>query len=272
VLVRNPMNPRRISRISLAPEAVEALVFWTKDPRPMLENLPALSAYPFYFHFTLNAYGADIEPGLPPPPERAAAFQELSRRAGACRVIWRYDPILLNGQYTAAWHVDRFGALSRRLQGFTEKVTVSFLSFYQKIMKSVNELNIQTISREEKRAILKKLAAVAGEHGLALDTCAEETDFSDCGAACAHCIDARRIERISGRPCLAAKDKSQRPRCGCAASVDIGAYNSCVSGCRYCYANHSPETAARNRSRHDPRSPLLLGDPGPADTITDRSF
>ena len=57
VLVRNPMNPRQISRISLKPDVVDGIVFWTKNPAPMLKRLDELSGYPYYFQFTLNPYG-----------------------------------------------------------------------------------------------------------------------------------------------------------------------------------------------------------------------
>src|SRR5512133_1716917 len=69
VRVRNPMNPGQVRRISLAPADVDCLVFWTKDPAPMLQWLQLLSDFTFYFQFTLTPYGRDIEPHLPPKTE-----------------------------------------------------------------------------------------------------------------------------------------------------------------------------------------------------------
>ena len=60
VYTRNPLNPKQVSRISLAPDVVEGIVFWTKNPTPMLDKLHLLNDYPFYFQFTLNAYGKDL--------------------------------------------------------------------------------------------------------------------------------------------------------------------------------------------------------------------
>lgn len=65
VLVRNPMNIHQISKISLNPELVDGIVFWTKNPIPMLDKLDRLADYTYYFQFTLNAYGHDVETGVP---------------------------------------------------------------------------------------------------------------------------------------------------------------------------------------------------------------
>ena len=57
VLVRQPVNERRVSRIVLHPDVVDGFVFWTKNPIPMLPRLGELSEYTYYFQFTLNSYG-----------------------------------------------------------------------------------------------------------------------------------------------------------------------------------------------------------------------
>ena len=65
VLARNPMNAHQVSRISLNPEVVDGIVFWTKNPLPMLDKLPLLKDYMYYFQFTLNGYEQDVEAGVP---------------------------------------------------------------------------------------------------------------------------------------------------------------------------------------------------------------
>lgn len=65
VCVRNPMNFHQVSRISLSPDVVDGIVFWTKNPLPLMPRLEELRAYPFYFQFTLTPYGKDVEPGVP---------------------------------------------------------------------------------------------------------------------------------------------------------------------------------------------------------------
>ena len=78
VLVRNPMNFHQVSRISLSPEVVDGIVFWTKNPVPMLERLAELERYHYYFQFTLTPYGPEIEQNLPSKDEVIIpAFQRL---------------------------------------------------------------------------------------------------------------------------------------------------------------------------------------------------
>lgn len=94
--VRNPFNFHQVSRISLKPEVVDCIVFWTKNPVPMFEKLPLLDPYMYYFQFTLTGYGRDVEPGLPDKKQvLIPAFQTLAETIGAERVVWRYDPVSL---------------------------------------------------------------------------------------------------------------------------------------------------------------------------------
>jgi DNA repair photolyase len=270
VLVRNHRNVRQVSRIDVSPDVVDAIVFWSKNPKPMLDKLSLLADYPFYFQFTLNSYSQDIEIGLPKKQEIIETFKTLSDRTAPYRVIWRYDPILLNDKYTVSYHIDNFALLARNLKGFTEKVTISFIDFYPKIMKNIDALNIREISVEEKMTLVESLSHIARENGFAMDTCAEDVDCSKYGVTHAKCIDDTLIERIMGCSLQVAKDKTQRLMCGCVASVDIGAYNSCLNGCLYCYANFSKKIVQDNSSKHDPDSPLLIGDCLTNDSVTER--
>jgi hypothetical protein len=270
VLVRNHRNARQVSRIDLSPDVVDAIVFWSKNPKPMLDTLPLLAEYPFYFQFTLNSYSEDIETGLPNKKEIIDTFKTLSDRTAPYRVMWRYDPILLNDKYTVTYHIENFALLARRLKGFAEKVTISFIDFYPKIMKNIGGLNIREISVEEKMTLVESLSRIARENGFAMDTCAEDIDFSKYGVTHARCIDDNLIERITGYPLQVTKDKTQRLICGCVASVDIGAYNSCLNGCLYCYANFSKKTVQDNNMKHNLDSPLLIGDCLENDSITER--
>ena len=99
VLVPNPFNPKQISRVRLTPDVVDCIVFWTKNPTPMLDKLNHLKDFKYYFQFTLNAYGKEIETNLPSFEQRIDTFKRLSDLIGKERVIWRYDPILTNETY-----------------------------------------------------------------------------------------------------------------------------------------------------------------------------
>jgi DNA repair photolyase len=260
-LVRNPVNPLQIRRVALDPGGLEGIVFWTKNPGPMLPLLKKLEAYHYYFQFTLNAYGADMEPGLPRKGILIDAFKALSEKIGPCRVIWRYDPILINEKYSLPWHIEKFGETARALKGRAEKVSLSFIDLYAKTVRNTRGLNVREMSREEKTGIAGELARIAGENGLAIAACAEDIDLSPYGIGKAKCIDDRLIERISGRLPDVKKDRSQRPECCCVSSVDIGAYNTCPHGCRYCYANYNDTAVLENLRNHDPLAPMLLTRP-----------
>jgi hypothetical protein len=63
--VRNPMNPKQISKVIISPEETEFIVFWTKNPAPMINKLEKLEGYNYYFQFTVNPYDKEIEPEVP---------------------------------------------------------------------------------------------------------------------------------------------------------------------------------------------------------------
>ena len=262
VLVRNPMNPRQLRRISITPETVEGIVFWTKDPRPMLARLDILEPYPYYFQFTLTSYGKDIEPGLPSKNDvLIPAFQRLSDLIGPHRVIWRYDPILLGGKYTPEYHLRYFEAMAKRLSGYTETCVISFLDLYRNTAKNLSFLPAAPVLPETQQFLGRNIAEIAAAFGFSVSTCCESIDLSACGIAHSRCIDGALLCRIAGRTISARKDPNQRPGCFCDAAVDIGAYDTCTNGCLYCYANHAPGTLKRNLALHDPASPLLVGQP-----------
>lgn len=273
VLVRNPMNAHQISKISLNPDVVDGIVFWTKNPIPMLEKLDCLKEYPYYFQFTLNAYGQDVEPGVPSKSARIIpAFQKLSDRIGPDRVVWRYDPIFLTETYTAQYHIRYFEELAKRLAPYTRKCTISFLDFYRNTQKSLSGLSVQKFAPEMQEFLAKNLAEIAHSYGLQMDTCAEKIDLQKYGIQHARCIDNRLFEKLLDCPLRVKKDKNQRLECGCMESIDIGAYNTCANGCRYCYANHSTKTVSTNFHRHNPASPLLFGEVEASDKITERKM
>lgn len=271
VLVRNPFRPHQLRRISLRPDVVDGIVFWTKNPSPMLEYLPRLRDYMYCFQFTLNPYGRDAEPGVPPKGRHLVpVFQRLSDCIGPERVIWRYDPIFLNASYTVEYHIRYFEELAKRLSPYTRQCTCSFLDFYRRTERNTAGLSIQECTPERQRQLMQALSGIAHSYGLQLNTCAEEADFSEYGVGHARCIDRSLWEKLLGCPLSAEKDKNQRPACGCMESVDIGAYNTCLHGCRYCYANFSRKAVQSGADGHDPQSPLLTGTVGPDDVITDR--
>jgi len=237
VNVKNPVNNQQVRKVNLAPEEVDCIVFWTKNPKPMLDKLQYLCDYAFYFQFTLNPYDNDIERNLPSKKEIIKTFKKLSDIIGPQRIIWRYDPILLNTRYTIDYHIEKFEEYSGELKGYTEKVIISFIDFYKKINHNIKLHGIAEITMEEKIIIAEKFSSVAKDRNLIIDTCAEDIDLSKYNIGHAKCIDNLLISKITGKDITSKKDKNQRLECGCVSSTDIGEYNTCANGCIYCYAN-----------------------------------
>jgi Domain of unknown function (DUF1848) len=239
VCIRNPFNPRQVRKISLQPKDVDCLVFWTKNPANLFPYFAQLSAYNFYFQFTLTPYDQLLEPGLPPKPYLIELFKELSRKLGKERVIWRYDPIVISQDMPVTFHTSAFAAMATALHGYTRRCVISFLDMYKKCERNLKEVQPLPITAAMMQEIAKSFASIAAKNELELVTCAEEIDLSSYGIAHGKCIDDQLIAEISGKPLRIAKDKTQRPLCNCATSIDIGDYNTCLHGCLYCYANSS---------------------------------
>jgi len=272
VLVRNPMNTHQVSKISLSPNVVDGIVFWTKNPIPMMDRLDEIEEYPYYFQFTLNAYGKDVEPNVPSKNEIIVpAFQRLSQKIGKERVIWRYDPIFLNETYTIEYHCKYFEALANKLHRFTEKCTVSLIDYYRNTEKNTKPLKIISASKDQKLELMEKLSNIAYQYGLQIDTCAEELELEDLGITHANCIDKERLEKIGGYSLNIDKDKNQRRECGCVSSIDIGAYNTCKNGCLYCYANNNLNIVQYNYEKHKLDSKLICGELSENDVVKERS-
>lgn len=271
VLVRQPYRPHRISRVDLTPEKVDCLVFWSKNPAPLLTRLAEIRrmGHRFYFQFTLNPYDPPLEAGLPPLSERLDTFRRLSEAVGPERMVWRYDPVIFGSGWEAARHGESFDRLAASLEGFSSRCIFSFLDWYPGMQGRMEGLAAPP-DDEERRYVAAAFAASARAHGFRLFTCCEPEEYGDLDIGRAACIDPALIETLLGCQVRRRKDPGQRPGCGCVESVDIGAYGTCLNGCRYCYANRSEAAAARNRARHDPRSPLLIGWPEPEDEIVER--
>lgn len=272
VLTRNPMNHSQIHRIPLSPQTVDCIVFWTKNAGPFMPHLDELRSmgYRFYFQYTLTPYGSDMEPGLPPKEQLLEQFAALGRRLGKDCLVWRYDPILLEGRYTIAFHEAAFERYCRLLSPYTDEVVISFLDLYARLRKT----GLRAPTTDEMLVLAEILGRIAASYGLAIRSCSEAIDLSAYGIQPGSCIDPRRIERIVHSPLRAPraqKDAGQRSHCGCSKSIDIGAYNTCLNGCRYCYANYSRESIQRNLAQCDPDSPLLLGQLQPGEIVKERT-
>ncbi len=273
LMVRNPMNYHQVSEISLSPEVIDAIVFWTKNAEPILPYLAEIGEkYPFYFQYTLNAYGNDTEPNLPPLEYKIKTFQKLSEEIGKQRLIWRYDPILINNRYQVEWHIAQFETMARRLAPYTSVCVISFIDIYEKIRPQIKPLAIRALTEAEMEQAADAFSRIAEQNGLVIRSCAEKINLERFGISHGCCIDGELLAKLTGWQLKAKKDPNQRMECGCVESVDIGQYNTCSHGCRYCYANFNPQSVKTFSGRHDPKSPLLVGNLEAIDKVTKRKM
>lgn len=273
VYVRNPINTHQVSEIRISPEVVDCIVFWTKNPAPMLLRLDELKDYPYYFQFTLTAYGSDIETGVPDKKDIVIpTFQTLSKKIGAKRVVWRYDPILFNDKYSPAYHLEAFAQIAGALRGYTNKCVISFVDRYAKNKKALDSLKVYDMEEVQLAAFARRLSDIARRNGMEMGSCAEKIDLESCGIRHNCCIDEKFIASIIGCQLNVGKDRNQRTECGCVESIDIGVYDSCQNGCVYCYANHGQEAVACNCRKYNPASPLLCGQIMEEDKVTVRQI
>lgn len=238
VTVCNPMNPAQQRKVDLTREAVDAFVFWSKNPRPFFAALDRLDAagYPYYFQFTLNAYPALLEPHVPALADRLDTFRQLAGRLGPDRIVWRYDPIVLTGELTEDWHQMQFASLCGQLAGLTQSCIFSFYTPYRKTLRPMARIGALQPDDDRKRDLIARLAPIAGAASVELEACCSAVDWQDLPVRPAACIDPLRLTRIADRPLSLKPDRSQRPGCRCVQAVDIGRYRTCRHGCRYCYA------------------------------------
>lgn len=268
VLVRNPLNPRQERRVDLEISRLAGIVFWSRNPLPLVPHLGAFASLPWYIQYTVTGYGPGLEPRVPDPAHARAVMGRIASLWGPERLVWRYDPIILGGKFTAQWHRKNFSGLCAMLAPYCSGVCVSFLVLYRKTARNMGPLAPREPRTGEKKALLGDLARIAASRGLELFLCAGSGELLAGGIKRASCVDAGRLGAMRGAAATQAalpgmkepaakKDAGQRPLCGCHKSIDIGAYHSCGHGCLYCYANHSPGLGLRRLAAHDPGLPFL---------------
>jgi hypothetical protein len=251
--------------VSLAPEDVIAIVFWTKNAAPLAPYLDELASigHCFTFLYSINNYPTFLEPKVPDRGHTLRAVEWLVRRFSASVFRWRYDTIVLTDVLNRGWHLQNFRELCRLLSPYTTECIFSFCDYYKKTTRNMGRrlLNHRNPDETECREMAAEMAEVAKEWSISLASCAHDFLVSD-AIIKARCIDPVFLAGVANsserKAALAAiKTSPTRKDCGCAASRDIGAYDTCAHGCVYCYANSNPELAARNRELIKPDHPCL---------------
>ena len=266
VLSRNPLFPNIVNRIELNPNVLDVVVFCSKDYRPILPRLHEISdKFNCYYHYTITAYGTDIEPRVPSIEESIQTLKALAAQVGQEKIAWRYDPVLLTEKYTIERHLETFDRMARELAPYVDRCIFSFVEMYKKL--EVNMPELRPVSEQDKLTLAKRMGAIARQYGLYLQTCATKEDYEPFGIHRSGCMTAEIFSNSLGIRFKKTAHKGNRAGCLCMESRGLGDYNSCPNGCRYCYANKDHKKALQNYLAHDPNSPLLLGHLNPDDLI-----
>lgn len=272
VCVRNPINRHMVSKIKLSPDLIDCIVFWSKNPKPMLPRLDELKDYMYYFQFTINPYNKELEKGVPYKESIIETFKQLSDKIGPKRVIWRYDPILFTQNIDIRYHLQYFEAIAKRLASYTHTCVISFVDLYKKTQRNLKDTTARELNLSEITLLASGLVSIASRYGIRIQTCAEQIELEQVGIKHGRCIDNILIEDLLGVKLYVAKDKNQRLECGCVQSIDIGEYNTCSHNCLYCYANFNKNMVYQNMILHDPSSPLLIGHITDDDIVKERAI
>jgi len=266
--VFNPMNRSQIKYVSLKPEDVDVIVFWTKYSKPLRDKLILLDerGLKYYFQYTLTHYSRDIETRVPNFGLLKTEFIKLANKIGPNRIVWRYDPIIISEQYSFKKHIDLFGKLAEDLRGLTNRVVISLVDYYKKTISNLSSsmngfswINQHPEQSEQFGKFIAQLIQISSSNHYEIQSCAEPIELEEYGIPPGKCIDDQLIQRAFGIDVTHRKDKGQRKECGCVQSIDIGVYETCLHGCQYCYATKNHDSAKIHFDGHDPRSPSLLG-------------
>jgi len=264
------------------------IVFWTKDPSPLIPHLDEIDkmGIGFYFQYTLNDYGdTPLEKNVKPLADRIASFKRISEKWGSDRVVWRFDPLVLTDSMDEDDLLSRMERVGDEIAPYTKRLVFSFadIAHYAKVTKNLTAAGVKyeewTQPRMRRMGLLIRDLIDRKGWDLEAATCGELVDLS--GASIHHggCIDDRLIARISPddpilRKTLGIKDVlvpseddivlpdgrrltitknnravGQRGACRCISSYDIGRYQTCAHACEYCYATSDHAAAAAEVAR-----------------------
>lgn len=253
--VRNPFNQKLVSRIYFSD--VDLIMFCSKNPLPMINKLDILKV-PVLFHVTITPYGKDVEPNIPDKRLIIEGVKKLSLVLGIDNVVVRYDPIFLSDKYNVDYHIKAFDKLCKNLNGYVNKIIVSFMDEYKNVRSNKNILKYRAFTREDYKKIGEAFSKSAHDNGMSVQTCFEDEDLTEYGFVKGECLSHELAYILTGKKFKSSNVRKEK-KCECVQMVDIGDYNSCMHMCKYCYANYDEKAVSNNFERHDDNSSLLIG-------------
>lgn len=264
--VRNPFNPKMISRISF--NDVDAILFCTKNPIPILNYLKDINK-PIIFQITLTPYKKNIEPNVPPKGKIIEAIKQISQIIGIDNVYVRYDPVFINDIYTIDYHIKAFDNMCSLLNGYIKHIIISFIDDYKNVRKNNNILNKKELTNEDYEKIGTNFSKSAKSNSMTVQTCFEDKNLIEYGFIKGECLSHEMAFKLTGKIYKTWTVRKGK-KCNCVQMVDIGEYNTCNHMCKYCYANFSEEKVNENITRHNKNSSVLIGEIEKYDIIKER--
>jgi len=208
-------NPFNQQKMYISFKNCKVIVFWTKNPKPILPYLHELDerGIHYYFQVTLNDYvNEGFEPNVPSVDERVETFRQLSKMLGRERVIWRFDPLIITPTIDPRELLKRIWNVGNKLNGYTDKLVFSFIDVkaYRKVQNNiVKETQLFTkddvgnaeanyAQRIEIVQGLQKIREAWRRDGwnIEMATCAEDIDLESYGIKHNSCIDGELMKRI----------------------------------------------------------------------------
>lgn len=196
-------NPFNGKKSYVAYEDTRFIVFWSKNPRPLLNHIDYLKEKGIgcYIQYTLNDYENErLERGVPKLKERIDTFKQLVDKLGKGAVVWRFDPLILTDKIDMDKLLRKIEYIGDQLRGYTEKLVFSFADImsYRKVKANLERSHINYIDWTEEQMIefAKKLVLLNKAKGwdYVLATCGESVDLD--GVEHNHCVDDRLIVRF----------------------------------------------------------------------------
>lgn len=265
VLTRNPYYPEQITKYRLSSNVVDAIVFCTKNPEPMLDRLNEISAFNQLWFVTITPYEKEIEPDVPKVEQVINSFQRVSDIVGRHCCGWRYDPIFISDKYTVGFHISQFEKMAKALSGYTNQCVVSFIDLYEKTKRNFPQ--VKEVKKSEQEFLIKEFVNIGNKYHIKIRTCCENPELEKLGADVSGCMTQQVLENAIGYRMKVPNRSPARVECNCMLGNDIGMYNTCGHGCLYCYANYDKKVVEQNMKQHNPKSPLLIGEVQEGDMI-----
>lgn len=266
VYSRNPMFPNKVTKYELDPQTLDCIIFCSKNYEPILPYIKSITdKFNTYFHYTITAYDKDIEPNVPTIDKSIETLIKLSNIVGKQRIAWRYDPILLTKKYSKELHYKTFDYMAQKLSPHIDRCIFSFVEMYKKLKTNMPEIILLT--NEDKVEIAKNIGLIAKKYNMIIQTCATETNYEKFGILHSGCLTAEILGQANNVKFKSIKHSGNRKNCQCIENRNIGDYDTCPNGCKYCYANQNPEIAKINYQKHNPNFDLILGNLQDTDEI-----